>query len=228
MRCRRVRFSLFLPLCPSPTHFHQLHPLLVLPLRVSLSFQVAPPLLAIERLSLPHVSRLYLALTSVSVLSLAFSEGTSLPSRMSCVYMFSPFSYWRRCVFLCVRHPSPTSVFVCPYVVSLVRGSLADGRFFSFPLEQQRHAFLTLSASRHPLARSLVRSPFRFSNGVPPSTFPGPPPVIGAPSGCSTLFSDSHQPYLDAALPERGCAAPYPRRSTTGGTCVRSTSIDLF
>lgn len=104
------------------------------------------------------------------------------------------------------------------------------------PKAPPRYVFLSPSRV-YPLC---VSSPSRFHLRVhPPVFFPArrllPPYHISllllflqCPSDRSTLFSDSHPVlFLDATL--RGSwRAPYPHRGTTGGTCVRSTSIDLF
>lgn len=89
----------------------------------------------------------------------------------------------------------------------------------------------TLSVSRHLLASIFAFTlPFFFPARrlLPPYHVSLLLLFLQCPSDRSTLFSDSHPVlFLDATL--RGSwRAPYPHRGTTGGTCVRSTSIDLF
>lgn len=89
----------------------------------------------------------------------------------------------------------------------------------------------TLSVSRHLLASIFAFTlPFFFPARrlLPPYHISLLFLFLQCPSDRSTLFSDSHPVlFLDATL--RGSwRAPYPHRGTTGGTCVRSTSIDLF
>lgn len=140
-----------------------------------------------------------------------------------CLVSSSSFVHFRR---------APTSS-----LISLSRNSLAENDLSSFlaavslPFEAPRHAFPSLI---HLLDFS---TPSHFLLHIHPSVFPARhllphfqiPSLVQHPSGCSTLFSDSHQLFLDAALPtELRNALSYPRRDTTRSTCVRSTSIDLF
>lgn len=186
------------------------------------------------------------------VIHLTFVQNSVCPSRLDSRYIVFllassgeisslsvlriPFSFLSRCLV-------PSSSFVhlrrAPTfsLISLSRNSLAENDPSSFlaavslPFEAPRHAFPSLI---HLLDFS---TPSHFLHHIHPSVFPARhllphfqiPSLLQHPSGCSTLFSDSHQLFLDAALPtELRNALPYPRRGTIRGTCVRSTSIDLF
>lgn len=88
---------------------------------------------------------------------------------------------------------------------------------FSSILDTPRHASPSLI---HPLYFSISSC---FLTHIRPSIFPTLlpsfhvsrfPSLLRCPSGRSTLFSDSHQPFLDAALPTkvRGALFPIPAR----------------
>lgn len=222
------------PLAFHSFHFHQLHPpgftpahlspsLIVPPLRassISLSFRIR----AIRLVPIPVTRLIFRFLhrdLSVSIPLYIF------PLLVEVVYRCLPPVRCHETPLLFSTHLSFLEQPCQQLSFFLFRFS------FSSILDTPRHASPSLI---HPLYFSI--SPC-FLTHIHPPVFPTLlpsfhisrfPSLLRCPSGRSTLFSDSHQPYLDAALPTkvRGALFPTPAGVQPGGTCVRSTSIDLF
>lgn len=77
----------------------------------------------------------------------------------------------------------------------------------------------------------LSSSPFVlpfFQHDFPPSTFLDSPLSCGVPLAVSPSSVTPTSYFSMPPYPRFVARCSYPRRGTTGGTCVRSTSIDLF
>lgn len=221
------------PLAFHSFHFHQLHPPGFTPAHLPPSQIVSP--------SLPVI---YLALVQNSgCLSRSDSRYPPYfllpPQRLLRLYRLYTF------LFLTLKHqiiiPLPSIASKRPYFSQpslFFEAALPATIFlhfsFLFFFHSGHHVThlpprCTLSTSQYRLASFLTFALPFFQRGFPPSTFLDSPfsygvPLAVPPSSVTPTSYFSMPPY-----PPRFVARCFlPPQGTTGGTCVRSTSIDLF